>query len=344
MDLPGEKLVIRLIETIEKCGLGLFRPWQIKRIARAEAIARQETALTDLITEQKIAKIALNQESAKPPSNLLVQSSLASENIEIAQDIPSALIAEQARKLLNTSKVLEKTRKILANDLGDPPNEFIEADWLFRWRESASAISDELLQEIWANVLAAELKRPGEHSLRTIDFLRNLSRSEAEVIESVAPYVVNGNAIIFGSGVKFSDNLPPHDFKCIPSGNSIDQLEELGLLNTQLGLGFNFQKSTEFSNGYFGWIFLCHGRAVAATSLTKERTLRLSHFRFTKLGQDVLKLVKSSPNDPHLQELAKYLANEGFDSEILDYQTIGDGKIRTSNEIKITPSCHQFQT
>jgi len=54
-------------------------------------------------------------------------------------------------------------------------------DWFVRFFEDAGNISDEKMQEIWAKVLAGEIKQPGSFSLRTLEVLRNLSSDEAEI-------------------------------------------------------------------------------------------------------------------------------------------------------------------
>jgi hypothetical protein len=331
MSFPGEKLVLRLIDTIERSGIGLLRPWQIRRIARAETDAQSEKAYSDFAVEKNLSTLR----------SLLNDSENLRSTVEnnLLKDIPPALLkismaahlAEQIRKQENIQNILEKTKTTLEIDASSPPGEFIEMDWFFRWREGAGTISDGLLQEIWGNVLAGEIKNPGTFNLRTLDFLRNLSHAEAKNIEKVASYVVNNTALIFGSGLEIDDTTPPVDFKHFPSRSHLDQLEELGLLNIGSGLGFKFSKSSELSNGNFGWLFRCNLRAVAATSENKSKQIRLGFYKLTSLGQDILRLVNIKPDESHLQELAVYIANEGFDSEIMDFEKVDEEHIRPKN-------------
>lgn len=338
MDYPGEKLVLRLIETIEKSGEGIFRPWQIKRIARAEAEAQREILSSELVTEKYLEVL----KSLPTDSFKIALSSKSDPLVHITPAILesriSAHLAEQIRKQLNIENTLEKAIDSLKSDPTTPPDERIEVDWLFRWRENASGVSNEVLQEIWGNVLAGEIRSPGTFGLRTLDFLKNLSQSEAKAIEAVAPYVVNESAVIIGTGVEIGSTLPAIDFKHLPAQSHMSQLEELGLLNRGMGLGFKFNPSSKLSNGHFGWLFRCNQRAVAATTLDKSKPIRLCFYKLTTLGKDVLRLVKAQPDETHLRELAQFIANEGFDSEIMDCDQLPEGKLSFRNIQMISPS------
>ncbi|MFZ4702978.1 MAG: DUF2806 domain-containing protein [Candidatus Methylumidiphilus sp.] len=47
-------------------------------------------------------------------------------------------------------------------------------------------------------MLAGEVKSPGNYSIRTLEFLRGLSKEEAEIISKMAGYVIQDRIIIFG--------------------------------------------------------------------------------------------------------------------------------------------------
>ncbi len=49
-----------------------------------------------------------------------------------------------------------------------------------RWRHEAQFISEKELQQLWGNILAQEIIKPGSISLRTLDALENVSAAEAE--------------------------------------------------------------------------------------------------------------------------------------------------------------------
>ena len=49
-----------------------------------------------------------------------------------------------------------------------------------RWRNEVRLISEKELQQLWGNILAQEIIKPGSISLRTLDALENVSAAEAE--------------------------------------------------------------------------------------------------------------------------------------------------------------------
>lgn len=334
MDFPGEKLVIRLIETIEKSGTGIFRPWQIKRVARAEADAQRESAISNALTQREISKPEIYLEQATEfAKNIFPNTPADLIDFSIKSDL-----VEKIRKQENITQAISLAEETLAMDPEDPPQERVDMDWYFRWRENAGTVSSELLQQIWGNVLAGEIKKPGTHSLRTLDFLKNLSQAEARVIESIAPYIVNNVAIIFGTGIEMGSNLPSIEFKNLPTANDIIILEEIGLINRGSGLGFSFAKThSKFSNDYFGRIFQCGARAIAATTLDKEKEIRLCFYKLTSLGKDIFQLVDGVANEFYLSEIAQFLANDGFDSELMDRILGPDGKFTSKNLVRIWP-------
>ena len=66
----------------------------------------------------------------------------------------------------------------------------ISFDWFMRFFEEAGNISDEQVQDLWAKVLAGEIKSPGSFSLRFIETLRTLSKDEAEILQEISSYAV----------------------------------------------------------------------------------------------------------------------------------------------------------
>ena len=52
-------------------------------------------------------------------------------------------------------------------------------DWYTRYYEDCGNVSDEDLQAVWAKILAGEIRCPGSYSLRTLEYLRNLTKEEA---------------------------------------------------------------------------------------------------------------------------------------------------------------------
>ncbi|EKS38748.1 DUF2806 domain-containing protein [Afipia clevelandensis] len=100
--------------------------------------------------------------------------------------------AEEKRKFENRSAATKAAIEDLRNE---PPQtdaaDQIEEDWLNTYGRIAEEKSSEELQALFGKILAGEIRKPGSFSLRTLQFVANLSRSDAEAITSIFPYVLN---------------------------------------------------------------------------------------------------------------------------------------------------------
>jgi hypothetical protein len=68
-------------------------------------------------------------------------------------------------------------------------------DWISKFWDDAGLVSDEMLQEIYARILAQESIAPGSCSMRTLLALRYLDHKTANLFAMIAPYVMSYNWI-----------------------------------------------------------------------------------------------------------------------------------------------------
>lgn len=67
MDFPGEKLVVRLWETVAEKGIGgLFKPWQMRREGRATIQLKQEELLAIAQAERDADRIRRGEVELEP--------------------------------------------------------------------------------------------------------------------------------------------------------------------------------------------------------------------------------------------------------------------------------------
>jgi hypothetical protein len=130
-----------LIEKISDAVGGIFKPYQVIRLAKAEAEAEQIRAesqiqITDL---HRRAMHRFLEEEARKQSNI--------EEITY-RALP--LLEERARP----------------QELGD--------DWIANFFDKSRIISDPQMQELWAGVLAREANGPGTFSRKTVNILSDL--------------------------------------------------------------------------------------------------------------------------------------------------------------------------
>lgn len=90
----------------------------------------------------------------------------------------------------NFLEVAKKADKYYSEIYHDNNNTNYDFDWFVRFYEAVGNISDEVMQDLWAKLLAGELAEPSSFSFKTIDVLRNLSKKDAELFSLVCSYSV----------------------------------------------------------------------------------------------------------------------------------------------------------
>lgn len=94
------------------------------------------------------------------------------------------------RQAKNIENLLEKSIESISPE--DNPNGIpVEEDWIARFFDCAKDTSAEDIQLIWSKILAGEVAAPGRFSYRLLNTLRDISRTEAEFIQHILPFIVH---------------------------------------------------------------------------------------------------------------------------------------------------------
>lgn len=319
---PGEKLIIKLWDTIVDKGIGsLIRPWQIKREEAAYTKARRNDIIALAEAELEAQKILKTQaltdqskESHKPLELSFIQEK--AENNKNAENI---------RKEINISRVVIHAENALANSTKKTPSENIDEDWLFKWKNGASEISDDDLQQLWGKVLAGELESPGKYSLRTLEFLKNMSQYEAKLIEKLAPLVIfdfisrNDKKFLEEQGITYNDLI---------------FLQEIGIV---VGVEASAMSATHTSSekGSFQLTFTSGNRALHITHKDQDKVLSFPIYGLSHVGKQVLPLGVFTPNEEYLISFGKRIADKDFSVELGDWKKIDETHGNFSNPVAI---------
>lgn len=183
-----------LIEKISDAIGGIFKPYQIRRIAKAEAEAEKIRALADI------------------------------EIKELQQRALVRFVAEETKKQANIESI---TAKAINGLKADAKPEDIEDDWIANFFDKCRLISDNEMQELWARILSGEANSPGTYSKRTVNFLHSLDKADAQLftvlcsygwlIGDIVPLIYDVQAEIYKrNGINF---------------NSLKHLDEIGLVS-----------------------------------------------------------------------------------------------------------------
>ncbi len=318
-NFPGEKLVIRLVDTVEK-GIGsLLEPWQIKRVGKAN-LENDRNRLLMLAKAEADIELFKQGKATVDPRTYQVIPKITNEEGSGDNYINKALsnqVIKTISKEINISKAILYAAKILMNDNSEPPEKTVDQDLLNQWAEYAGLVSDEQLQELWGKILAGEVKAPGKYSLRTLTFVKNISKKDAEEIYGVSSFVIKD--FIFKNPNREKTNL---------SFASLLHLQELGVIQGVESMGINqtfdssypdrFELVTNFGNMLF-----------IIKSPKNNKVLSLPAYAITSLGKEVFSLINDVKTDEtYLIELAKYIVSQGFEVKIsLKWAHLPDGRV-----------------
>ena len=332
MDFPGEKLVIKLWETVAEKGIGgLFKPWQMRREGRATIRLKQEELLAIAQAERDADRLRRGEvvlEISKVP-DLLAQPEPAPEsatgdtlnNLSPVQYANRFLTSETVRHEANVTRALLHAETSLEDDPQTPSESSVSDDWLFRWRDSASQVSAEELQYLWGRLLAGEIKSPGTYSLRTLEFLRNLSQGEAEAIAKLSQFVVDN--VIFRDATELLE-------KSGVTYGFLMNMQQLGILAgvEAIGLSITWKSLAE---DRFTRALISNSMVLVVTADDPGITITLPAYQLTGIGQQVLRLGKFGSNIEHLKKVGEHLKSQGTRVDLAQYVNISPGKIQYYN-------------
>jgi hypothetical protein len=196
----------------------------------------------------------------------------------------------------------ERIAELAAEEFSrEPPNQdapkLIDADWLTNFARLAENVSSEDLQQIWAKLLAGEIKNPGTFKISTLHRISLLSREDAEVMHDFLRYTINSNFV-------FKYPSKPR----IPSEADAILVDQLGLITGTEG---SLASIPTFRAGESKW-FVSHDLAVRVHP-EKDETLTIPAYVLTPLGKDLLVLSKNFASvREYVQAFATYLKSRGL--------------------------------
>jgi len=205
-----------LIKKVSSAVGGVFEPWQIKRVAKAEAEASLIKAKSEI------------------------------EITDLHRRAMHRFVEEEANRQENMEEITKKALPQLKD--GSDPN-LMDDDWVTNFFDKSRIVSDSEMQELWARVLAGESNTPGTYSKRTVNFLGDLDKKDAEAFSALCrfgwifgnftPLIFDPQASIYNDkGVNFS---------------TLSHLDSIGLIQFNSLSGFSRQGLPKtFSVSYCG--------------------------------------------------------------------------------------------
>ncbi len=248
-----------LIKKVSKAVGGIFEPYQIKRIAKAEA----EAAVIRAQTEIQIT--------------------------ELHRRAMHRFIEEEAQRQKNMEDITSQAVPLLS-DQTDAGN--MDDDWVTNFFDKSRIVSNREMQELWARVLAGEANAPGTFSKRTVNFLGDLDKIDADLFTALCGFGWEVGDVV---PLVFDVRSKIYDEHGITFGSLI-HLESIGLVQFNNLAGFRrLGLPKKFSVIYYG--------QPLQLEMPKDddNELQIGRVLLTKTGQELAPICGSKPIDGFLE-------------------------------------------
>ena len=293
------KPLTRLIEVISQ-GIGAAtRPYLIRKVAdaRAHEIRVISDALKDVAEAKNLPVIYKDGEVEiwqRPDDRTLVlEPKTLDERASLRIDY------QERKRQANIEHVTSAAAAELTAD-ESVVDEWPDEDWIARFFSTAQEVSSEQMQELWGRILAGEIRRPGTFSLRTLDFVRNLRKSEADLISKLSALALTCRSTAF---VDVHDRTWLQENRSIAAGNQIPLVELDVLYPADLSLRTFIQSNVQEEAFFHGERLLLVKRGEISSEV------QIPGWKFTTIGQELLPLMAPVSDDAYLEQLGRFFTS-----------------------------------
>lgn len=327
----GENLFIKLWETLAKDGIGsLASPWQIKREGRAHLEVRRDEMLTMAQAELDAKEILQGRKKLLPDGSVISLTSpeedvydylgRADPPITFRDYSSKSDQKQQARRVqqeINLNKAICLAEEEILRSNQEPPEGAVESDWVNRWQDHAKNTTNEELRRLWARALAGEVKSPGSYSLRTLEFIKNLSQEEALAISKLGAFAISGTIVkvpqLEKEGINFQFLL---------------KMDELGLISGVQGgsvMGLNFSMESRSKDKYSNFL-VNRNRILMFEAADVKKVFKTGCYPITQIGNELLALGDFSANEMYMRDVGLQIKSQGFDVRIAFWEQVKQGE------------------
>lgn len=331
-DIAGlSKPLTRLIEVISQGVGNVSASYLTKKKAEAKAheIRVISDALKDVADQHQLPVIY--KDGAVELWQKIEDKTLTLDPI-LPQDRAELRVNYQERKRQNNVENISSVAAIELAEVDNVPEEKPDEDWISRFFNFAQDVSSEQMQDLWGRILAGEIKKPGTYSLRTLDFIRNITKSDASLLEHIGKLATTWGGATF---------LSVHDKQWIQQNREIYpghhfEISELGAMYpTDLTLRIFRDESIQQEIFTSGSLMLL----VKRGNVTSE--IKLPVWKFTSVGRELIELIPSANDEEYLESLGQFLIGRKavvILAQILEHHPNGKIRYQTIKEISPPPS------
>lgn len=307
---PAEKL----IDAISK-GIGtIYEPHKIRKIADAEAYRIE--AVSKALSQNEYLPISYNKDGLDINTK---------DFEELSKRAASRFVYQEVTHQMNVERIADKAYDLLSND-STTISENVSEEWITRFISSSQDTSDEEIQNLWAKLLAGEIKKPNTHSFRLLNVLKNMTIVEIQMLNKIMPYVVSN---------EFLPNDDDYLNKASISYAEILVLDECGIINSSALLKRNIKMSTKENV-----IAFCNNYILLGKNLfdNQEQIVKIKVFELTGVGKELVSVIKSDFKNDLFFEYSKNIKNSNENKDVcftLHLMTNNDGKSFSYDDVDL---------
>ncbi len=242
-----------LVKKIAKGVGALYEPRRIRNVAEAEAEASKIKAESEI------------------------------EITDLHRRAEQRRIEEEAKHQKNMEDITAKAAPHLNKDANP---DAIEDDWIANFFDRCRIVSDGEMQSLWSRVLAGEANTPGTYSKRTVNFVSELDKSDAELFTTLCGFCWNIGYVV---PLVFDEDTEIYTTNRI-NFDALSHLESIGLIQHALASGhFVENELPEIINACY------YGKCLRLKLWNNRDHLRIGKVLFTKIGKELAPISGSQP-------------------------------------------------
>lgn len=281
LNQPLQKLIDAVSGAIGK----VYEPRHMRKTADAEAY--RINTISEAMRNNCDLPITYNSQDATTLIDI-------SDFNKLVDRTGARIAFQEIKKQQNIEIIIDKAYEELEYET-EVSKEPVSEDWMIRFFNSVEDICDEKIQEIFAKILADEIKHPNSCSLRTLNVLRNLSKSEAELFIKILPLILHG--------VFFSDKDLLEKYGI--NYNDILKLDDCGLISSQY-----VQRRLTLNNRFLLVTSNEYVIVSASDEESKEYMVKIQAHVLTSAGKEISNVINCNKSKEQMYDIARLLKKE----------------------------------
>ena len=237
---------------------------------------------------------------------LLINEESRLELPEVAKRAAFRLAHRELERQVNIEAIIHRAIRFLPESGSTEP---VEPDWVAKFIEDCQDVSDERLQAIWAQILAAETANPSSCSKQTLSVLRNIGVKEATKFEVLCRSAWTDDRDSFFVPLGWGQDPATATQMNV---SSLVDLDSLGLIHLSMDYIRTFSVGQAFWSGTRE--FICTGRsggAIRVPSTESGDEFQVPALLFTPCGSELARALVVEPTEDEINGALRAFKSAG---------------------------------